>query len=85
MIPTINAQVISAAGTPLSEIVVTIAAGPGQFPDIGLLTDEQGRFTLHDLVAGTYRLNFAGSSAVVQQSIHLTPDTTEIIIRLEEF
>jgi hypothetical protein len=52
----IHGQVIDAQGAPLAEVPVYFIAAPMPMPDISLLTDEEGRFTLSAPVAGHYTL-----------------------------
>jgi hypothetical protein len=53
---TIHGQVVDPAGNPVSEAAVYVAAAPVAMPDIALLTDEQGNFTLGAPAAVQYAI-----------------------------
>jgi iron complex outermembrane receptor protein len=61
---TIEGRVVGAGGQPVPEASVMIGAGP-EHPDIAALTDDDGRFQLGGLAAGTYSLvvNAGGGTA----------------------
>ncbi|WP_238752140.1 carboxypeptidase-like regulatory domain-containing protein [Neolewinella maritima] len=56
MAHTFEGRVIDQTGAPVAEVAVTILDGPGSFPDLASLTDSTGRFTLHELSAGTFTI-----------------------------
>jgi len=52
----IQGEVVDASGRPVPNARVMVLTGPGSFPDIALLTDDEGRFTLGLPGRGGYEL-----------------------------
>ncbi|MFK8846254.1 carboxypeptidase-like regulatory domain-containing protein [Streptomyces sp. Ac-502] len=50
----ISGVVVDADGRPVPDARVYLAAGPGPFPDVAALTDDEGRFTLSAGTDGGY-------------------------------
>jgi len=59
----VHGQAVDAQGHPVAGARVGWAAGPGSVPDVMLLTDAQGRFTLTAPVVGTYTLRCISDDA----------------------
>lgn len=59
------------AGRPVADAVVSIAWAPGEFPDIGMVTDERGEIHVTAAKAGTYEFVVfqAGTAHTVQTRI----------------
>jgi hypothetical protein len=57
----ISGIVRSANGQPVAGARVFFTSGPGSFPDIAALTDDQGRFALSAPSPGTYEIECAAS------------------------
>ena len=53
---TLNGRVRDFHGSPVPAVAVSIRRAPAGVPDLSVLTDGSGRFTLHDLPPGEYRL-----------------------------
>jgi len=67
----ISGHVRDRNGRPLALARVYVVSGPGAFPDVAALTDEQGAFTLPASGAGTYTIEsslegFASAQTTVQ-------------------
>lgn len=54
MSPTIAGQVRGSTGEPVPGARVVVESAPGAVPDIAILTDADGRFTLGTVGAGDY-------------------------------
>ncbi|MFD7665968.1 carboxypeptidase-like regulatory domain-containing protein [Streptomyces sp. NPDC059788] len=50
----ISGVVVDTDGRPVPDARVYLAAGPGPFPDVAALTDDQGRFALSAGADGSY-------------------------------
>ena len=73
---TLNGVVRDSHGSPVPAVAVAIMQAPGSVPDLSVLTDGSGRFTLHDLPPGEYRLALVpqlGGQAV-EVTVELTAD-----------
>lgn len=55
----IRGTVRDASGHPVPQARVYFRSGPGSFPDIAAMTDEEGGFTLSAPSSGTYRIESA--------------------------
>ena len=44
------------SGSPISEAAVAIVDGTAPFPDIAALTDDEGKYELSDIPAGTFEV-----------------------------
>jgi uncharacterized GH25 family protein len=73
------------SGAPVADATIAVIAGPGPYPDIAVMTDDDGRFTLDDMAAGDWRLGArsangeageasiaVGSSAVMEAVIRVS-------------
>jgi Carboxypeptidase regulatory-like domain len=81
---TIAGLVLNAQGQPVAGARVFIVSAPGAVPDMALLSDEQGRFTLPAPLAGHYEIGAssdAGGSARVATvtTLHESPP---VVLRL---
>ncbi len=52
----IAGRVTDRAGTPISEVTVVIASGTAPVPDIAALTNDQGKYQLSGIPAGTFKV-----------------------------
>jgi len=56
--PLIIGTVVDSTGRPVADARVAFSRAPVAMPDIAMLTDERGAFTLSVPVKGTYELTF---------------------------
>jgi hypothetical protein len=56
--PLITGSVIDANGRPVADARIAFSRAPVAMPDIAMLTDERGTFTISVPVKGTYELTF---------------------------
>jgi hypothetical protein len=56
--PLISGTVIDSNGRPVADARIAFSRAPVAMPDIAMLTDERGAFTLSVPVTGTYELTF---------------------------
>jgi len=54
--PVVKGRVRTRDGRPIPGAVLAITSGPGAFPDIGALSDDDGAFSITAPVPGTYRI-----------------------------
>lgn len=52
----ISGEVVDEVGRPIVDAAVMVLSGPGAYPDVALLTDHDGRFTLGLPAVGGYEL-----------------------------
>ena len=64
----ISGQVVDAQGHPLAEARVFFGSGPGDTPDIAVLTDAEGRFTLSAPVPGEYEVVAAADGYLTSET-----------------
>mgnify|MGYP001201341447 FL=1 len=70
------------AGRPVADAVVSIAGAPGEFRDIGMITDASGEIILVDVSEGIYDFAvFTGGSAH-RVSTRVTPGASRITVVL---
>lgn len=55
----VRGTVLGPDGSPVPEARVYFVSGPGPFPDIAALTDQQGRFALAATTGGAYGIECA--------------------------
>lgn len=81
----IEGTVVDAAGSPVPAVVITLLESPGEVPDLGMLTDEQGTFSIDGLtMQGDYRLRFIGPSGrQVDKHIMVQDSVTRVEIRIQ--
>ncbi|MES2755767.1 MAG: carboxypeptidase-like regulatory domain-containing protein [Pseudomonadota bacterium] len=54
----VQGQVVRAdGGAPVAQAVIAVLDGPGPYPDIAIMSDRDGRFSLADLPAGKWRIS----------------------------
>ncbi|WP_426175956.1 carboxypeptidase regulatory-like domain-containing protein [Massilia sp. TWR1-2-2] len=59
----VQGRVIHAStGAPVADATIAVIAGPGAYPDIAVMTDDDGRFALGDMAAGNWRLGARSAS-----------------------
>lgn len=79
----IAGTVLSAAGQPVAQARVFVLASPGSLPDVALLTDADGRFTLSAPRPGSYEIGAStdglGSGRTV---VMVGPGDARVQIRL---
>jgi uncharacterized GH25 family protein len=46
----------ASSGAPVADATIAVIDGPGPYPDIAVMTDDDGRFTLNAIAAGNWRL-----------------------------
>ncbi len=59
----VHGQAVDTQGKPVAGARVGWAAGPGNLPDVMLLTDAHGRFTLSAPLPGSYTLRCISDNA----------------------
>jgi Carboxypeptidase regulatory-like domain len=82
---TIAGQVLNAQGQPVAGARVFIVSAPGAVPDVALLSDGQGRFTLPAPLPGRYELGAhgdAGGSARVT-AVVTSHQETQVVLHLQ--
>lgn len=68
------------AGRALVDAVVSIASAPGEFRDIGMVTDERGEITLGDPVEGAYDFAVFSAGASHRASIRVTSSDARVTV-----
>ena len=70
------------AGRPVAGAVVSIAWAPGEFPDIGMVTDERGEIDVTAAEAGTYEFVVfrAGTAYTVQTRITGPDERVTVVV-----
>ena len=59
----VQGQVVRAdASTPVAQAAIAVIGGPGPYPDMASMTDQDGRFALDDMAAGEWRLSALGAN-----------------------
>lgn len=56
MAGSVRGYVLTTRGRPVAEASVVVASGPGPFPDIAAVSDDDGSFVLDGFTPGTYIL-----------------------------
>ena len=81
---TLNGRVRDTYGSPVPAVAVTIRRAPASVPDLSVLTDGSGRFTLHDLPSGDYVLalvpQMGGEAAEVTLSLRAGDGPHEFVL-----
>lgn len=80
MTPPINGTVRSTTGKPLPDARVVVESAPNPTPDIAILTDADGQFTLPTVGAGEYRL---ATYADGHEATHTTITVTNTPVTVE--
>ncbi len=53
----VQGRVVHASGgAPVADATITVLGSPGPHPDIAVMTDDDGRFTMEAIAAGNWRL-----------------------------
>jgi uncharacterized surface anchored protein len=60
------------AGRPLAGAVVSVAAAPGEFPDIGMVADDQGEINLTTTGIGDYEFVVFAEGATQHVDTHIS-------------
>jgi hypothetical protein len=60
---------VDAAGRPVTDARVALTAAPVEVPDVAVLTDEDGGFSLGVPVAGSYRIAAHGDHGSAQETV----------------
>lgn len=68
------------AGRPLADAVVSIASAPGEFRDIGMVTDERGAIKLGDANDGVYDFAVFTAGASHRVSAHITSSDARVTV-----
>ncbi len=70
------------AGRPLVGAVVSVARAPGEFPDIGMVTDERGEITIATAEPGGFEFVVfrAGTARNVQTRISRTDERIALVV-----
>ena len=80
---TIQGQVVDPQGNPVSEAAVYIVASPVSMPDMGLLTDASGNFTLGAPAAGSYTIGARADPWNASQSKVEVQDGMSAIVKIQ--
>lgn len=65
----ISGIVVDRDGRPLADARVAFSGGPVPMPDLAMLTDEHGQFTVAVPVTGTYELTFTADPHPPQSQV----------------
>lgn len=79
----VHGSVTDAHGSPLAGASVYVISAPMSMPDIALLTDAQGQFTLTAPVAGHYTIGVRAGNGTSAQTDFDAQDEKEISIKLQ--
>jgi hypothetical protein len=60
------------SGRPLAGAVVSVAAAPGEFPDIGMVADDQGEISLTTTGTGDYEFVVFADGVAQHVDTHIT-------------
>jgi hypothetical protein len=60
------------SGRPLAGAVVSVAAAPGEFPDIGMVADDQGEISLTTTGVGDYEFVVFAEGFAQHVDTHIT-------------
>jgi hypothetical protein len=71
-------QVVDAHGAPVPDALITIVAGTVSLPEIALMADAEGRFTLR-LPDGRFTLRAHGSAGTGDAEVERPRDATVVI------
>ena len=66
------------AGRPLVDAIVSIASAPGEFPDIGMVTDTRGEIVISDPGDGIYDFAVFAGGTPHRVSVRIKPTDTRI-------
>ena len=80
----IRGTVRSRSGEPIVEARVYFTEAPAAMPDVAALTNDNGDFSLHAPVAGTYRIECtAEGSRQGSETVEATADQPEVRLVIE--
>ncbi|MEL7378130.1 MAG: carboxypeptidase-like regulatory domain-containing protein [Bacteroidota bacterium] len=81
----ITGLVMNSSNDPIPAVTIMIIAGPGEWPDLGILSDDNGQFELSGLFKpGNYRLLLTSiSGAQKEVEVEVKAETTNIEVVLE--
>jgi hypothetical protein len=65
----LSGVVVDAAGRPVADARVALAAAPVEVPDIAALTDEDGRFSIAVPVTGAYRVTANADQGRAEEAV----------------
>lgn len=82
----VTGVVVDSGGNPIEDARAYFLEGPSPVPDIAVLTDGDGRFTLSAPVPGTYRLQVAAEDfSPVTRVLDITGEPRlDIAVRLSQ-
>lgn len=80
--PLVRGRVVNALDHPVAGARIMVASGPALSPDIALLTDREGHFTLELPAPGTWTLVVATDEASVSTTVDAGPAGTDLRIDL---
>lgn len=80
---TLEGVVTNNQGLPVSDVIVTILSGAGNYPDIGAMTNEKGQFSFSNLPAGTIELKFITDTQEMEKKVALKKGQTSFVFKLE--
>ena len=77
----ISGVVVDRDGRPLADARVAFSGGPVPLPDLAMLTDDQGQFTVAVPVHGTYEMTFTADPHPPQpQVVVVHEDQTNVTV-----
>lgn len=79
----VHGSVTDAHGSPLAGASVYVISAPTSMPDIALLTDAHGQFTLTVPVAGRYTVGVRAENGTTAKTDFNVGDEKEISIKLQ--
>lgn len=72
----ISGTVVDRDGRPIADARVAFSGGPVPMPDLAMLTDDRGQFTVAVPVHGTYELTFTADPH--------PPQTTTVVVQEDQ-
>ena len=81
--PLISGTVVDGDRRPVADARIAFSRGPVPMPDIAMLTDDHGHFTLSVPVKGTYELTFTADPHPPQRkTVNVDSDQVSVTIQI---
>lgn len=71
-------------GRPLAGAVVSVAAAPGEFTDIGMVADDKGEISLTSTGIGDYEFVVFAEGAAQHVGVHLTGAEDHLALTVDQ-
>lgn len=67
---------------PVENVVISIVSGPGKFPELAAITNQNGEFEFENLQEGLYSILIRDNFGEKIEKIQLNSNTKEYIVEL---